>query len=302
MSFAVRAEMAVSVLPENVVPAGATGVGVGMIVQAEPSQCSASARFPSLRPTAQALPPPRFATPNRIDFAPPVVAGVGTMVQLVPSQCAASGSVWANPVRLIEPTAQTSFAAAAETAFSFSSDPMTLGVVTWDHAVPSQCSASMTWPSSSFGPRKLPTAQASVLVRAATALNWLENATFCGDGFTVGVITHAGAAKAGPAKAMAAAPTAGSTTVVRTAMRRARRPARFRWSSRAMVFIAEIPFQRHCAVPCRRFAQHGQRAWYGTEIRLKRAAGALSLAGYWIPARTDVMRWVLKPSQCIRPT
>ena len=30
--------------------------------------------------------------------------------------------------------------------------------------------------------------------------------------------------------------------------------------------------------------------------------GALSFAGYWIPARTDVMRWVLKPSQCIRPT
>ena len=24
--------------------------------------------------------------------------------------------------------------------------------------------------------------------------------------------------------------------------------------------------------------------------------------GYWSPARTDVMRWVLKPSQCIRPT
>ena len=24
-------------------------------------------------------------------------------------------------------------------------------------------------------------------------------------------------------------------------------------------------------------------------------------AGYWSPARTDVMRWVLKPSQFIRP-
>ena len=23
---------------------------------------------------------------------------------------------------------------------------------------------------------------------------------------------------------------------------------------------------------------------------------------YWSPARTDVMRWVLKPSQCMRPT
>ena len=27
-----------------------------------------------------------------------------------------------------------------------------------------------------------------------------------------------------------------------------------------------------------------------------------SLVSYWSPARTDVMRCVLKPSQCIRPT
>src|SRR5215472_132659 len=247
MSFAARADTAVSVLPVNVLPTGGTGVGVGMIVQAEPSQCSASARLASLRPTAQAFPPPRFATPNRIDLEPPVVGGVGTMVQLVPSQCAAIGSVCLNDVRLIEPTAQTSFAAAAETAFSFSPDPTTLGVATWDHALPFQCSASMTWPSSSFGPRKLPTAQASVLVRASTALNWLENATVCGDGFTVGVITHAGAAKAGPARAMAAAPTAGRTTVLRTAMRRARRPARFRLSSRAMIFMRKsLPATLRC--------------------------------------------------------
>src|SRR6266571_370838 len=213
------------------------GLGLGTIVQAEPSQCLASAWPVSPRPTAQAFPPPRFATPNRADLEPPVVNGVGTMVQLVPSQCAASGSVCLNDVRPIEPTAQTSFAAAAETAFSFSSNRMTFGVGTWDQALPFQCSASMTWPSSSFGPRKLPTAQASVLVRASTALSTLENATFCGDGFTVGVITHAGAAKAGPAKAMAA-PTAGRTTAVRAATRRARRPAIFRLSSRVMVFMA----------------------------------------------------------------
>jgi hypothetical protein len=30
--------------------------------------------------------------------------------------------------------------------------------------------------------------------------------------------------------------------------------------------------------------------------------GFLRPAGYWSPARTDVMRWVLKPSQFIRPT
>ena len=68
-----------------------------------------------------------------------------------------------------------------------------------------------------------------------------------------------------------------------------------------MVFIAEIPSS--ATALCRAAGcQHGHRAWYGTEIRLKHAAGALFRAGYWIPARTDVMRWVLKPSQCIRPT
>jgi hypothetical protein len=71
-------------------------------------------------------------------------------------------------------------------------------------------------------------------------LNWLENAALNGDGFTVGVITHAGAAKAGPAKAMAA-PTVVTVTAVRPATRRARRPGRLRLSSRIMVFIAEIP-------------------------------------------------------------
>jgi hypothetical protein len=29
---------------------------------------------------------------------------------------------------------------------------------------------------------------------------------------------------------------------------------------------------------------------------------AASAGSYWRPARTDVMRWVLKPSQCMRPT
>src|SRR3954469_5130125 len=177
MSLADRAETAVSVVPVNALPAGTVGSGVGTIVQAEPFQCSTSARFASLRPTAQTFPPPRFATPNRIDLEPPVVAGVGTMVQLRPSQCADRGSVWAKPVLLVEPTAQTSFAVAAETAFSFSSNRTTLGVGTCDQAAPFQRSASMTWPSSSFGPRKLPTAHASVPVRAPTALSTLENAT-----------------------------------------------------------------------------------------------------------------------------
>ena len=108
-------------------------------------------RAVSLRPTAQAFPPPRFATPNRADFDPPRTSGVGTMLQLVPSQCAVSGSVCANPGICLEPTAQTSFAAAAETVFSFSSDRKMSGVGAADHAVPFQCSASMVPPASSTG-------------------------------------------------------------------------------------------------------------------------------------------------------
>src|SRR5215468_152705 len=83
----------------------------------------------------------------------------------------------------------------------------------------------------------MPTIQASVLVRASTAVNVLES----GDGFTVGVITHAVAARAGAAKAMAA-PAAGRASAARPATRRPRRPARFRLSSRVMVFTCGNPF------------------------------------------------------------
>src|SRR5262249_52049071 len=121
MSFADRAEMALSELLVNVMPAGTTGSGAGTILQAEPPQCSISVRAVSLRPTAQAFPPPRSATPNSPDFDPPLTSGVGTMLQLVPSQCAVSGSVCAAPGAFLMPTAQTSFAAASETASSISS-------------------------------------------------------------------------------------------------------------------------------------------------------------------------------------
>src|SRR3954463_1590594 len=121
MSVADRAEIAFSVVPTNVSPAGTDGTGAGTIVQAVPFQCSISARLPSLRPTAQASAPARAATPNRIDLDPPVVAGVGTIVQVAPSKWAAIGSVCLNPVMFCEPTAQTSLAEAADTALSFSS-------------------------------------------------------------------------------------------------------------------------------------------------------------------------------------
>jgi hypothetical protein len=35
---------------------------------------------------------------------------------------------------------------------------------------------------------------------------------------------------------------------------------------------------------------------------LRRSASSPSRVSYWSPARTDVMRCVLKPNQCIRPT
>src|SRR5262249_53874622 len=73
------------------------------------------------------------------------------------------------------------------------------------------------------------------------------------------------------------APTAGSTTAVRPATRRARRPPGFRLSSRVVVFMGGGSFlgrrlgasaDAYRAVVC----QHGQRAWNGTEIPLNGAA------------------------------
>ena len=80
-----RAETALSVAPANVIPAGAFGSGTVILVHAVPSQCSTSALLSPLWPTAQALLPPRFATPNSADREPPGWAGVGTNVQLEPS-------------------------------------------------------------------------------------------------------------------------------------------------------------------------------------------------------------------------
>src|SRR3954469_8909805 len=120
-----------------------------------------------------------------------------------------------------EPTAQTSPAEAADTALSFSSKRTMFGVGVCDQAVPFQCSASMTPPSSSFGPGKTPTAQASVGVRAKTAFKGPSA------GLAIGVITQAGAAKAGAASARAA-PAAGTATAARR---------------RNRLFMIDIPLQ-----------------------------------------------------------
>jgi hypothetical protein len=49
---------------------------------------------------------------------------------------------------------------------------------------------------------------------------------------------------------------------------------------------------------------NGPSGWSGRSATRCATARAWSpsLVSYWSPARTDVMRWVLKPSQCIRPT
>jgi len=81
---------------------------------------------------------------------------------------------------------------------SFSSKRKMFGVGVCVQAVPFQCSASICAPSSSFGPGKVPTAQASVVVRAETAF------TRPSAGLAIGVIVHPGAA-AGAARTSAIA-------------------------------------------------------------------------------------------------
>src|SRR5437588_7006742 len=136
MSVGDRADRPVSVAPARVLPAGGTGSGVATTDQADPSQCSTSARPDRLRPTAHALVAPKSTTPSRIDLAEPVVAGVDTIVHAPPSQCAAIGLVVANPFWLVEPTAHASPAPLAWTASNFSSKNCTLGVGTWCQLVP----------------------------------------------------------------------------------------------------------------------------------------------------------------------
>src|SRR5215472_8601814 len=93
----------------------------------------------------------------------PAIWGVGTTVQAVPSQCAASEEVTRDWVD--RPTAQASEALAALTALStVLVAPVTVGPVTCDQEVPFHRAVSGVVADRS------PTAQASVSVRAETAL------------------------------------------------------------------------------------------------------------------------------------
>jgi hypothetical protein len=190
MSVGDRAEMPVSDAFAKLVPAGTAGTGTETIDQAEPSQCSASGRASLPWPTAQALAGLRSATSYRDASRPPFsAAGVGTMVHAVPSQCAASALWLAALIAFELPTAQASLAPLAETPSSRSSTRTMFGVGTCCHFAPFQRSARICAPASSPAPWNWPTAQASVAVRAETALR-----TPWAGGLAAGTTVQAGVA------------------------------------------------------------------------------------------------------------
>src|SRR5262249_17853430 len=117
-------------------------------LHALPFQCSTS--VPAIVvPTAQTLFDPSVATPASDARGTPI-AGVGTAPQALPFQCTASGVTGLlKPVRLVWPTAQTSFDATPATAASVSSLNSVSTLGTTDHALPFQCSVRVASPPSS---------------------------------------------------------------------------------------------------------------------------------------------------------
>src|SRR6185312_6857713 len=188
MSVAETAEILDSTAFAKLVPDGTAGTGTGTTDQAVPSQCSASGRASLPWPTAQALAGLRSATSYSDAILPPLAAaGVGTMVHAVPFQCAAR-VLWLAALML----------------FVFA---------TSCHCVPFQRSAKFCEPASSPAPGNWPTAQASVAVRAETALRVVA------DGLTLGTTVQVGvAAMAVPASRASEAPAASATGMSRCRM------------------------------------------------------------------------------------
>src|SRR5215472_14888081 len=214
MSVAETAEILDSTAFAKLVPDGTAGTGTGTTDQAVPSQCSASGRASLPWPTAQALAGLRSATSYSDASLPPLAAaGVGTMVHTVPSQCAAR-VLWLAALRLfVLPTAQASFGPLAETPSrrSFTRTMFVVGVCC--HCVPFHRSAKICAPASSPAPGNRPTAQASVAVRAKTALRVVT------DGLTLGTTVQVGvAAMAVPASRASEAPAASATGMSRCRM------------------------------------------------------------------------------------
>src|ERR1700747_3721987 len=189
MSVAETAETLDSTSCAKLVPAATAGTGTGTTDQAVPSQCSASGRASLPWPTAQALAGLRSATSYSDASLPPLAAdGVGTVVHAIPFQCAARVSWLAALITFVLPTAQASFGPLAETPSRRSSWRTMFGVGTCCHCVPFQRSAKICEPASSPAPGNWPTAQASVAVRAETALRVVA------DGVTLGTTGQGGAA------------------------------------------------------------------------------------------------------------
>src|SRR6476660_723280 len=135
--------------------------------------------------------------------------GTGTTDQAVPSQCSASGRAsfpW--------PTAQALAGLRSATSYRDASLPplAAAGVGTMVHAVPSQCAARVSW-LAALMLFVLPTAQASVGVRAETALRVVA------DGLTLGTTVQVGvAAMAVPASRASEAPAASAAGMSRCRM------------------------------------------------------------------------------------
>src|SRR6478752_5147103 len=214
MSVAETAEILDSTAFAKLVPDGTVGTGTGTTDQAVPSQCSASGRASLPWPTAQALAGLRSATSYSDASLPPLAAaGVGTMVHAVPFQCAARALWLAALMLFVLPTAQASFGPLAETPSRRSSWRTMFVVGTCCHCVPFQRSAKICEPASSPAPGNWPTAQASVAVRAETALRVVA------DGLTLGTTVQVGvAAMAGPASRTSEAPAASATGMSRCRM------------------------------------------------------------------------------------
>src|SRR5215472_7904515 len=204
MSVAETAEILESTAFAKLVPDGTAGTGTGTTDQAVPSQCSASGRASLPWPTAQTLAGPRSATSSSDASLPPLAAaGVGTMVHAAPSQCAARVLWLAALMLFVLPTAQASFGPLAETPSRRSSWRTMFVVGVCCHCVPFQRSAKICEPASSPTPGNWPTAQASVAVRAETALRVVA------DGLTLGTTVQVGvAAMAAPANRTSEPPAA----------------------------------------------------------------------------------------------
>src|SRR5215471_18392029 len=161
----------------------------------------------SVGETAEILDSTAFAKPVPDGTAG---TGTGTTDQAVPSQCSASGRA-----SLPWPTAQALAGPKSATSYSDASLPplAAAGVGTMVHAVPFQRSAKICAPASSPAPGNWPTAQASVAVRAKTALRVVV------DGLTLGTTVQVGvAAMAVPASRASEPPAARAAAISRCRM------------------------------------------------------------------------------------